>query len=265
MKLKGKVALVTGASRGIGKRTALKLAAEGADVVLTARTVEDGTSRWPGSLDATAREIESQGVQALAVKCDLTLRSEVESLCEQALRRFGHVDLLINNARYVGPGGGTFDPFMKITFEGWEKTMAANLMAPVIAARFLMPAMIERGGGVIACVTSGVATLETDAQPGQGSTSVAYATSKAALNRLVLGLAKEGRTHNIAVVAVDPGFTLTEKFAMATESHGFDTSEAHSMDVPACTIQYLCTCANPLDYTGKVIVAEEFVHSHHLL
>jgi NAD(P)-dependent dehydrogenase (short-subunit alcohol dehydrogenase family) len=262
MKLNGKVALMTGASRGIGKRIALKLAEEGANLVLAARTVKAGESRWPGALSETAEQIQALGRRVLPVKCDLTVRSEVENLCQAALKELGHLDILVNNARYVGPGEGTWAPFDKITWDGWDKNIQVNLMVPIMTAGLLIPKMKERGGGVIINITSGVAVSETPLMPGEGATSVVYSTTKAALNRFVLGLAKEVRRSNIAVVAVDPGFNLTEKFEMAareSQTLGFDYSGSHSMDVPAETVVYLCTCANPLEYTGQVLFADDFV------
>src|SRR5712692_2762140 len=146
MKLAGKVALVTGASRGIGKQIALRLAAQGADVVIVARTQEQGQSKWPGTLAETAAELEALGRQVLPVKCDLTVREEVENLCHAAIERFGRMDVLVNNARYVGPGEGTWAPFLKISFEGWDRNIAANLMAPVITSKFFLPLMMNQGG-----------------------------------------------------------------------------------------------------------------------
>lgn len=262
MNLSGKVALVTGASRGIGKRIALKLAEAGADLVLAARTIKPGESRWPGALTETADQIQALGRRVLPVKCDLTVRSEVETLCQTALKEFGHVDILVNNARYVGPGEGTWAPFDKITWDGWDKNIQVNLMVPIMTARLLIPKMTQRGGGVIINITSGVATMETPLMPGEGATSVVYSTTKAALNRFVLGLAKEIRRANIAVVAIDPGFNLTEKFEMAAQeskSLGFDYSGAHSMDVPAEAVVHVCTCPDPLEYTGHVLFADDFV------
>jgi len=104
MRLKDKVALVTGASRGIGKQIALELAREGAHIVLAARTAQGANSPYPGTVEQTAQELRSLGVKAVPVKCDLAIRSEVEQLCRTALKEFGAVDILVNNAFYTGPG-----------------------------------------------------------------------------------------------------------------------------------------------------------------
>src|SRR5690348_8468988 len=100
MRLRGRVALITGASRGVGKRIALQLAEEGATTVLAARTVGAGEGSFPGSIEETAQEVRRRGGDAMAVKCDLTLPADTKNLCHTALETFGRVDFLINNAFY---------------------------------------------------------------------------------------------------------------------------------------------------------------------
>jgi len=101
--LKGQVALVTGASRGVGKRIALQLAEEGATLVLAARTVKAGEGAYPGSIEETAVEARRRGGEAMPVRCDLTVVQDTEDLCRTALDRFGRVDILVNNAFYNNP------------------------------------------------------------------------------------------------------------------------------------------------------------------
>src|SRR5438046_278417 len=101
--LEGKTAIVTGASRGIGKAIALQLAADGADVVVCARSEDAGTSNLPGSLKETAAAIEATGRKVLAVRCDVTNDDDLQLLAEKTYERFGHVDILVNNAGGAGP------------------------------------------------------------------------------------------------------------------------------------------------------------------
>lgn len=115
MDLRGKVAVVTGASRGIGKRIAFTLARSGANVVVSARTAEPGQSRSPGTINETAREIRALGAQALAVGADLTIRHDVRRLYATALEHFGRVDILVNNAAYLGKG--MFESFLDIPLD----------------------------------------------------------------------------------------------------------------------------------------------------
>jgi NAD(P)-dependent dehydrogenase (short-subunit alcohol dehydrogenase family) len=104
MSSESRVAIVTGASRGIGKQIALRLARNGINLVLAARTLEAGQGRWPGSLEETAAQARELGVEASPVKCDVTQRGEVEAMCQTALAKHGCVDILVNNALYLGDG-----------------------------------------------------------------------------------------------------------------------------------------------------------------
>ena len=140
MRDEAKVAIVTGASRGIGKQIAIRLARNGINLVLAARTLEAGKSRWPGSLEETAAQARTLGVEADCIKCDVTVRSEVEELCKAALEKHHRVDILVNNALYLGPGN--YNPFLETAFETWDRNMEANLMAAVVASRVCLPAML---------------------------------------------------------------------------------------------------------------------------
>src|SRR5579885_188306 len=203
-----KVAIVTGASRGIGKQIALRLARNGFDLVLAARTMEAGQSRWPGSLLETAAQVGEFGVRAKPVRCDVTRRGEVEALCQAALAEFGAVDVLVNNALYLGPGN--YNAFMETALETWDFNLEANLMAAVAASKACLPSMIARRRGVILNLTSAAAT-HSASTPGAMGIGAPYAVSKAALNRFTVALALEMRDFGIGVFALDPGAVLTER------------------------------------------------------
>ncbi len=269
METKGKVAIVTGASRGMGKQMALRLAKHGVNLVLAARTVEKGQSEWPGSLQETEREIRSHGVECTPVRCDLTQRKDVENLCQTALKKYGRVDILINNARYVGPGH--FDPFLKLDIDTWEKNVNTNLMAPIIASRMCIPSMIENKTGMIISTTSSAATGKLGL-PGKGGMAMHYPITKLALNRFVQLLGEEMEEYGIPVIAMDPGGVLTERIELEVKARsgavaaGIDPSVFKSMDIPASTVEYLCcACPDPMQYNGKVVVAQEMVDKFHLV
>ena len=259
MRLKDKVALITGASRGIGKQIALALAGEGANVVVGARTMEPGESIYPGTILETAAQVRALGVQALPVKCDLALRAEVEKICRAAIEEFGRVDILINNAAYFGPGH--YDPFLEMTLDQWQTMIDVDLNAAVIACRLLLPGMIERGDGRIFCMTSVAATHDVPL-PRRGGISPAYPAAKAALNRFVRALAQEIAEYNIPIIAVEPGFTLTERSQIILPQNNTDISRAHPMEIAVKTVRYLCICDHPMDYTGQVVIAADFVKQH---
>jgi NAD(P)-dependent dehydrogenase (short-subunit alcohol dehydrogenase family) len=260
MDIKGKVALVTGVSRGMGKQMALRLARHGVHIVGVARTVEKSESEWPGTLKETEAEIRALGVDFLAARCDLMVRTDVERMCQTALDKFGRVDFVVNNARYVGPE--LFDPFLQFEIDTWQRHIAVDLLAPVIISKACLPSMIQNKGGIILNVTASVAHHEIPGMPGGGGgLCAAYPTMKAALDRFTMALAKEAKPHGIVVIAFDPGAVMNERFALEikqTGTHGLDLSIFHTLDVPAAACEYLCcACPEPMRYSGAVVVAKD--------
>jgi NAD(P)-dependent dehydrogenase (short-subunit alcohol dehydrogenase family) len=201
--LQGKVAIVTGASRGIGKAIALGFAREGAKVVVAARSESAPSERLPGSIHETAAEIEALGGTALAVPCDVTREESIAALVETTLATFGRIDILINNAAVDFPS-----PARDMPLRRWEIVLKVNITGPFLCAKAVLPAMIAQGGGSIVNITS-----NAGAERGSGTVgySSVYAVSKAALDRLTWALAAEEGVHNIAVNAVKPwGVVSTE-------------------------------------------------------
>jgi NAD(P)-dependent dehydrogenase (short-subunit alcohol dehydrogenase family) len=255
------VVLITGASRGIGKQLALRFAEHGANLVLAARTAEAAQSRFPGTIHQTAAEATSRGARALAVRCDLAVRADLEALCRSAIGEFGRVDILINNAAYFGPGH--YDAFLNLSLEQWQTMIDVDLNAPVMLSRLLLPGMIERGSGTIICMTSVAATHDV-AAGGRGGISPAYPSAKAGLNRFVRALAAEIAEHRIAVVAIEPGFTVTERTAIIFPEKNMDFSAAHSMEVPVRAVVHLCA-HDPMKYSGQVVIAARYAREYRLL
>ncbi|MFC1822055.1 SDR family NAD(P)-dependent oxidoreductase [Thermodesulfobacteriota bacterium] len=210
MKLEGKVAVITGASRGLGKAMALELAREGAAVAVAARTVDPGQSKLPGTIGETVNEIEKFGGRAVAVRCDVTSEEDVNSLVDEVNSQFGPVDIMINNA-----GIGMPRSFLKTTTKNWDVLMNVNLRGTFLGAKAVLPQMKERGRGNIINLSSILAI--------KIKFSVIYGASKAAIERLTLGLAEEMKKYNVAVNALRPDFTVTE--AVETELPDEDTSD----------------------------------------
>lgn len=190
-KLKGKTALVTGASRGIGKGICEALAAEGADLVMVARGQD--------ALQRVAGDLQAKGWRALAVVADVTAESQVCAAFAQAIQRFGRLDLLVNNAG-VSDGGA----LEEITVETWDKVMAANLRGPFLCTREAFRIMKPAGGGRIINIGSIAARR---VRPN----SAAYSTSKHGLWGLTQVSALEGRQFGISCGCIFPGNTLVEK------------------------------------------------------
>lgn len=210
MRLSGKIAVVTGASRGLGKAMALQLAREGASVAVAARTIEPAQSRLPGTIRETVKEIVQFGGRAIAVRCDVSREEEVNALIEQVDKQFGRVDIMINNA-----GIGMPKSFLKLTIKHWDLLMNVNLRGTFLCTKAVLPQMTERKCGNIINLTSVLAT--------RIKYSIPYGASKAAIERLTLGLAKEMKKYNVAVNALKPDFTVTE--AVKAELPDVDTSD----------------------------------------
>jgi citronellol/citronellal dehydrogenase len=201
MKLEGKVAVVTGASRGIGKAIAVELASEGALVAVAARTVHHGRSKLPGTIFETVDEIEKIGGKAFPIRCDVTADEDVAEMVEKVYRRYGRLDILINNAGITTP-----EPFLELTTKKWDLVMSVNLRGTFLCSKAVLPGMVRRQSGSIINLSSVLAkTIRF---------SVPYGTTKAAIERFTLGLANEVKQHGIAVNALCPDFTATEAVMM---------------------------------------------------
>jgi NAD(P)-dependent dehydrogenase (short-subunit alcohol dehydrogenase family) len=252
----GKVAVVTGASRGIGKQTCLELARIGTSIVAVARTVEP-RARTPGTLDDTVSAIRAIGGEAIVVQADLAAPPDIERVVATALDHYGHVDVLVNNAAYVGRA--LFAEVPEITREQWEKGFAVNVTAPLMLIEGFWASMKQRGGGVVVNVTSDGAQLQplevgdSDRTALGGGTN--YGSTKAALNRMTNAIARQGREYNIAVIALHPGTVLTEMMELALAQRN-DEGAGNAMlptSVPAKAIAYLCSCVDPMIYSGQIV------------
>jgi len=190
MKLKDKVAIVTGAGRGLGRSSALAMAREGASVVILSRTSTE--------LADTADLIEAEGGKVLALKTDVSMTAEIDEAVSETISTFGRIDILMNNAAEIGP----VQLITEIDEEEWSRVMDINLKGVYLFCRAVVHHMSRQKGGKIINVTSGLADI---VMPPLG----AYSVSKAALNHLTRFMAEELRAHNIQVNALDPGIMDT--------------------------------------------------------
>ena len=194
-----KVAIVTGASRGIGRAIARGLGDAGYAVVVAARTeqersAEPAFARYAtGTVHETVRLIAERGGAALAVPCDVSRADDLRHLVALTRERFGRIDVLVANAGIDCEG-----TVVDLDAELLDRCLAVNVRAPLLLAKFALPAMIARRAGAIVAITSGAAL---GYRPGR----VAYSMSKAALERAFLSLAEEVRPHDIAVNVLSPG------------------------------------------------------------
>ncbi|MDE8654566.1 SDR family NAD(P)-dependent oxidoreductase [Novosphingobium album (ex Liu et al. 2023)] len=260
--LTGKVAIITGASRGVGKQNALDFARRGVNVVLAARTV-DPDDTLPGTLGETLKQVEDMGVGALAVPTDLASEADLKRLVEAAVERFGGVDILVNNAAAT-TGEMWQKGFLGLSREEWLYQFDVNTHAPFTLMQLVVPIMEARGGGRIINLTTG--SGEVFRQPeeprklgSQGNFSLnvpGYFSSKRALDRLGNCIAPDLATRNIYVIGMNPGLVATELVAIRVKEEGLDDSVAVPMTVPSRMIVYFAACANPEEYTGRLFWAE---------
>jgi NAD(P)-dependent dehydrogenase (short-subunit alcohol dehydrogenase family) len=259
--LEGKVALVTGSSRGIGKGIALCLAEAGCDIVVCARS--DASAANPlGSIEKTAREIEDLGRRALALKLDVTEDAEVRSAIDAAMSRFGRIDIVVNNAAKMGIEGGDFWGGNIETMDSYYQT---NLRAPFMITQLVGPIMEKQGGGAIFNITSGGANSPAPPKPGwtpsPGRTFVGYGITKAAMNRWVAGVAGELSMRNIAIIAIDPGLTVVER-NIANPRASVDYTRANTPETSGRAIAFLAQDA--ISYTGRVFESSKVVAENDL-
>ena len=260
--LSGKVALITGASRGIGKRAALTLARRGVNVVVAARSVHPH-GELAGTIGETVSEAESLGAEALAVATDLSKEEDLERLVQSAVDRFGGIDILINNAA-VTIGHSWAAPIGQMSRADWLYHFAVNLHAPFTLVQLVVPIMERRGGGRILNVTTGSGEVfrqpeEPPALESVGKFSLgspAYFASKRALDRFANVIAPQLARKNIFIITMHPGFVASEVAVHRVAGLGVDESMMISPDIPARMLAYFAACANPSEYAGRIFWAE---------
>ncbi len=203
MKLKDKVALITGAGRGIGKAIAMHYGREGAKLALCARTAAE--------LDQTVKELRAMNVEAEGWSCDVSLEEPVKNFIANAQKEFGRIDILVNNAGVMTRPA----PMIEMDVKKWDYTMAVNLRGPFLITQAVLPIMIKQKSGSIINVSSMIGR-------GAYANFLAYATSKWGLEGFSQTLAAEVRSSNIRVNSVEPGY-------VATKLTGFSGSKPESV------------------------------------
>ncbi len=258
-----KVAVVTGASRGVGKGVAIGLGEAGATVYVTARTVdpEQSVVPIPTSLRATAEEVEAAGGTCVPVRVDHRDDGQVESLFRQVEEEQGRLDVLVNSAwagyesihRMQGPEDYVFElPFWEMPQSVCDDMFTVGLRSTYVASRLAAPLLIASGRGLIA-------HLSSFAGP-QYMYNVAYGVAKAAVDRMAADMAHELREEGVACVSLYPGLVRTE--AIMRNAEFFDLSNSESPTFTGRAVAALATDPRMMERSGQVLVVAELAEDY---
>ena len=233
MPLSGQVAIVTGASRGIGRAIAIALAERGANVAVAART-----EPVPGTIEETAALVEKAGGRALPIEMNVASEADVQRTVEETMARFGRIDILVNNA-----GTNWSRPVHEFEAARWELILKVNTLGPFLCAKYVIPHMMKQGSGHIINVSS-IAAVRVH----EGSS--AYSSSKAALEALTMALANELHQHRVCCNAIrlegvveTPGTTMLLQSTRAA-------SDMWPPEIMGEAAAYLCQ--QPFPFTGQI-------------
>jgi len=268
-----KVAFITGASRGIGRETALAFARAGYDLAISARTLEEGETHahaltdaegrpLAGSLASTAAAVRALGREVLVLRMDLLDEASVRGAAAAVLAHYGQVDVLVNNAIYQGSDLNL--PFMALGGETLQRVFQGYVMAPVVLTQCLLPAMIARGGGTVINVTSGAGESDPPVAAGKGGWGYAYGAGKAAVSRLSGVLAAEFGEQGIRAFTINPGVVTTEALRATIGDKGVLAMRKGLAppEVPAAVMCWLATQPEADRFQRRTVQAQAFALEH---
>jgi citronellol/citronellal dehydrogenase len=243
--LQGRVAIITGASRGIGRALALGLARAGCHIVIAAKST-NSTEKLPGSIFSVAEEVEALGVQALPIQVDVRDAEQIEGMAARALERFGRIDILINNA-----GALHWKSLLETPAKRFDLVMDVNVRAAFLCCRAVLPAMMRQRWGHIVNMSP---PIDLAMVPGR----IAYAISKLGMTLLTHGLAEETRPHNTAVNSLWP-VTIIESQASINHALGKPEMWRKPDILVDCVLQL--AQKEPGEMTGQALLDEDFLRA----
>jgi dehydrogenase/reductase SDR family protein 1 len=251
--LKGKIAVVTGASRGIGKGIALELGAAGATVYLTGRTVKEGTFPVPGTIGATAEEVTRLGGKSIAIQCDHAVDEEIIALFQRVREEQGRIDILVNNVfsppqgRPILEGGG----FWEYPISVWDDIIHVGCRSHYVASHEAVPMMIEQKEGLVVNISSFAGAAY--------AFNLAYGVGKAAVDRMMRDMAYELRDHNVTCVSLYPGWVKTE-FLLQRDAEGQVPVPLEKGETPRFSgraVVAIATDPKRFERSGQILIVNE--------
>ena len=271
-----KVAFITGASRGIGRETALAFARAGFDVAISARTVEEGEQHshalrdatgepLAGSLNGTAQAIRELGRQVLVVPMDLLDSASALEACGKVIAEFGRIDVLVNNAIYQGRDLNS--GFLALQPQTLERVFQGYVLTPFLLTRAVAEQMIKQGGGVVINVTSGAGESDPPVAADKGGWGYAYGAGKAAVSRLSGVLAVELGEQGIRAYTLNPGVVSTEALKATIGDQGVIALRAGIAppQVPAQVMLWLATSPEAPRYQRRTLAAQALALEHKIV
>lgn len=256
-----RTALVTGATRGIGRQTAIALARRGYDVAVTGRTLQEGDADLPGSLASVAAAIEAEGRRAVPIALDLLDVDRLVPAAEEAIAGLGHVDVVLNNAIYVGRAGMAL--FLDTPPDEIQKRLFGNVTAQLLFTQPLLRHMVERGSGVVAFTTSGAGYFKPFARTGEGGWALTYGVSKAGLNRIPEQLVVEHP--EIRSFNLQPGQVATERVQAGGEAMRFVLDGSAPVEVIGEAFARILDAEDGTFENGSTIEVQDVARSWGLL
>lgn len=245
MTLKNKTIIITGSSRGIGREIALRCARDGANLVLSAKSVEEG--RLPGTIYSVAKEVEKAGGKALPIKVDVRLEEDVQNMVSQTMEKFGRIDALINNA-----GAIQLTSLEQTPPKRMDLMLDINMRAVLLCAHYCIPRLKEAGGGHIINLSPPVALKEK-----WFNNHTAYTISKFGMSLATFGLAGELKEYKIAVNSLWPRTLIaTAAVNMLLGDEGMKSSRTPKIMADAA---YEILTKDPTQMTGKMLIDEQLL------
>jgi dehydrogenase/reductase SDR family protein 1 len=253
--LEGKNAIVTGATRGVGRGVAVELAAQGAHVFITGRTEREGESRWPGSLESTIAEAKALGGKIEGLVCDHRDDAAVQAVFDRVVAERGRLDLLVNNAFLIPDEMDPQAPFWETTLDCWDDMHQVGARSAYVATWCAAPIMIGQGGGLITFISSEGARFYT--------LHPAYGAAKSALDRTARDCGHELAPHGVTTVALWPSFVTTERMlALDAEEWNLDLDGAESPRFAGRGVAALLLDATRAQKTGRVFTTRQLAEEY---